>query len=348
MRIALLLVLLAVPVHAAGTLGYVNVMDYGAVGNGTTDDWPALQNIVDNVAAERATIYLPARHYYVSQTINCGGKAFNFRGDGRPMPYSIWLGGTFVRGNFAGPILTSLYPAGMLSIEDMGFSNWHAQGRGLVLSGSNVALNRVSVMAYKAIEMAPSAFTVTLQQIVVRPGASWPAGSVGIAIQGHALVQGVDVVGFETGIRITGIGNDLRSGRVERNVVGIEIGVKPDGTTWQISASNISSLSLEANDYGIVTRAALTLGVSNVLIQGSVSAPSGQSKAGLVVYHSQWSTYANVIASGSFNEGAIRVMPSQPTTVPLKFSLCKANNTYPGGAQWDYTPNPNLVLEQCS
>jgi hypothetical protein len=345
-----------VPVSAAGTLPRVNVLEHGVVGDGVTDDRAAIQNVLDNVVMERGTVYFPARHYYVSGTIDCGGRAFNFRGDGRPMPYSIWqipgtpptiLGGTFIRGNFAGPLLRSVYPAGMLSIEDMGFSNWHASGQGLLLSGSNVALLRVSVNAYRAIEMAPSAFTVSMQQIVVRWSGNTP-GSVGIAIRGHALLHGADIVGFDVGLRLAGIGNDLRSLRVEVNRIGIELGVNPDGTTNQVLGSSIESLSLEANDYGIVTRAATSISVRNVLIQGSVNSPSAGSKVGLLVHHSQWAHYEQVIASGNYTEAAIRVSASQPTTVPLRFTLCKANNVTPGGVQWDYVPQPNLVLEQCN
>jgi hypothetical protein len=335
-------------VQAAGTLGYVNVLDHGVVGNGSADDWAAIQNVLDNVAAERATVYFPARHYYVSQTINCGTKAFNLRGDGRPMPYNVWQGGTFIRGNFSGPVLKSLYPAGMLSIQDMGFNNWHPSGQGLLLSGSNVALLRVSVLANRAIEMAPNAFTTSMQQIAVRAQAGFPAGSVGIAVRGHALIHGADIVGFDVGLRAAGIGNDIRSLRVEVNRTGIELGVNPDGSTAGILGGSIESLSLEANDYGLVTRSATSISVRNVLIQGTVNSPSGGSKAGLVVYHSQWTAYEQVIASGGFTEAAIRVMPSQPTTVPLRFQLCKASNTNPAGLQWDYTPYSLLVLEQCS
>ncbi len=351
MRAALLAVacaLISAPAYAVGTLGYVNVKDYGALGNGSSDDWAAIQNVVDNVAAERATVYFPAGHYVVSQTINCGSKSFNFRGDGRPMPYNVWQGGTYVRGTIAGPILQSFYPAGMLSIEDMGFANRHASGQGLLLSGSNVALLRVSVIANRAIEMAPNAFTTSMQQIVVRAQGGFPAGSVGIAVRGHTLLHGFDIVGFDVGLRMTGIGNDARSGRVEVCRTAVELGVNPDGTTNVITGSSAESLSLEANDYGIVTRAATSISVRNVLIQGTVNSPSAGSKAGLVVYHSQWTAYEQVIASGGFSEAAIRVMPSQPTTVPLRFQLCKASNTNPAGLQWDYAPFALLVLEQCS
>jgi hypothetical protein len=336
------------PVFAAGTLGYVNVKDYGVVGNGVTDDLAALQNVFDNVVAERATVYFPAAHYYVSGTINLGTRAYNLRGDGRPMSYNSWQGGSFVRGNFAGPVLKSLYPAGMLSIEDMGFSNWHATGQGLLLSGSNVALLRVSVVAYRAIEMAPNAFSTTMQQIVVRCQAGWPVGSVGVAVRGHTLIHGFDIVGCETGLRAAGIGNDFRSGRVEVNRTGIELGVNPDGTNNSFLASTVEGISMEANDYGIVVKVGTSSAIRNVLIQGTVNSPSGGSKAGLVVSHSQWVHYEQVFTSNTFSEGAIRILPSSPTTVPVRFTLCVAGNLHSTAPKWDYTPWPLLVLEQCS
>jgi hypothetical protein len=341
------LVLTASPVLAVGTEGYVNVKDYGVVGNGTTNDWPAIQNVIDNVAADRATIYFPAGHYYIGQTINCGTRAFNFRGDGRGMPYNTYTGGTFIRGNFAGPLIQSFYPAGMLSIQDMAFANWSASGRGLLLSGSNVALLRVGVHAYKAIEMAPSAFTTSMQQIVVRWGGN-TAGSVGIAIRGHALLHGADIVGFDVGLRAAGIGNDIRSLRVEVNRTGIELGVLPDGSNNTFFASTLESVSMEANDYGIVVKVGTSSSIRNVLIQGTANSPSGGSKAGLVVSHSQWVHYEQVFTSNTFSEGAIRILPSSPTTVPVRFTLCVASNLHPTAPKWDYVAWPLLVLEQCS
>lgn len=347
MKLALVFVILSAPAYA-GTLGYVNVKDYGATGNGTSDDYAAIMSAID-AAAERATIYFPAGHYVVSQTINCGTKAYNFRGDGRPMPYNVWQGGTYVRGTIAGPILTSSYPAGMLSIQDMGFGNRHAQGIGLLLSGSNVALLRVSVIANRAIEMAPNAFTTSMQQIVVRAQAGFPVGSVGIAVRGHTLIHGADIVGFDVGLRAAGTGNDIRSLRVEVNRTGIELGVFPDGSNNTFLASTLESVSMEANDYGIVVRVATSSAIRNVLIQGTVNSPSAGSKAGLVVGHSQWVHYEQVITSNTFSEGAIRVLPSVPTTRPVRFTLCVAGNNHPTGPKWDTRPpDANLVLEQCS
>lgn len=355
MRLALAVCLLwCSPAFAAGTLARVNVLDYGVTGNGVTDDRAAIQNVLDNVVAERGTVYFPARHYFIGGTIDCGGRAFNFRGDGKTRPFSSHIGGgSFIRGDFAGPLIRAVYPAEGLSIEDMGFANRHSAGVGLGLEGTSIAVNRVSVYAYRAIWLGAQTFTATLQDVTVRWKYSIDGqqpGSVGLIVPGHTLVHGADVVNFAVGIRLRGPGNDLRSMRVEVNGTGIELGVTEEGANWALTGSSVESVSMEANVYGVVARSVTSCGLRNVMILGSANAPGGQSRSGLVVHHSQWTAYEQVIASGSYTEGAIRVTSSQPTTVPVRFQLCKANNTLPGGIQWDLArpPDANLVLEQCS
>src|SRR5690606_21237259 len=61
----------------------VNVRDFGARGDGTQDDAPAIQAAID--AAEKAgggTVRLPAGHYKVSGQLVIGGSRILLRGAG--------------------------------------------------------------------------------------------------------------------------------------------------------------------------------------------------------------------------------------------------------------------------
>lgn len=74
---------------------YSNVKDFGAVGDGSTDDWQAIQNCIDTVKQTGGTVYLPAGKYRVSKTLyysraaengeppNTNQKRVNFKGDGK-------------------------------------------------------------------------------------------------------------------------------------------------------------------------------------------------------------------------------------------------------------------------
>lgn len=330
------------PVPAAGP---INVLDYGVAGDGLTDDWAALQYIVDSVAPDRGTIYLPARPYLISQTVECGSKAFNWRGDGRPQPFQVWLGGTYVKGNFAGPLLRMTYPGGQASIQDMGFANSHAAGQGLALSGNSVALDRVTSSAYRAIIMDPNAFCTSIRDVQVQWVAN-SAGSVGIAVRGHARIESADVVGFDYGIRACGIGNYIGGHcRIEVNRTGIQLGVDPSGTNAGMLGSVVEAISMEANTTAIDMRVATCSSVRNLLIQGSPSAPDGGSKVGIVAANANACTFESVISNGGFSEASIRI--STPNT-PSKWSRCIAGNTNAAAKKWDYTPSPWVVLEQCS
>ena len=67
---------------------YYNVKDYGAVGNGTTDDTSAvLQAVNDATTAGKGIIYFPAGRYKLTQTINITTDAVGIMGDGNHATY---------------------------------------------------------------------------------------------------------------------------------------------------------------------------------------------------------------------------------------------------------------------
>ena len=72
---------------AAGTLmtGYYNVKDYGAAGDGVTDDTEAVKKCVAAAKKASGTAYFPAGTYLVTETVSVSkddGKVLTFKGDG--------------------------------------------------------------------------------------------------------------------------------------------------------------------------------------------------------------------------------------------------------------------------
>lgn len=62
---------------------WYNVMDYGAKGDGTTDDSAAFQAAINAAKANNGTVYVPAPHNYrIVSTLVCTGHSWRFTGSG--------------------------------------------------------------------------------------------------------------------------------------------------------------------------------------------------------------------------------------------------------------------------
>lgn len=61
----------------------INVLDYGVMGDGTTDDSTALQAVIDNLSSENTAIYLPYRKYKLSSGIVLSTNNITFICDGK-------------------------------------------------------------------------------------------------------------------------------------------------------------------------------------------------------------------------------------------------------------------------
>lgn len=104
-------------------LGWVNVKDYGAYGDGTHDDTAAIQLALDDVPSTGGTVYFPTGEYKVTAEVTCDEPA-SIAGDG---PGSVHLhgGSRIVYTPTTGNCLTLSAPGSV--VRDIGlFHDWNA------------------------------------------------------------------------------------------------------------------------------------------------------------------------------------------------------------------------------
>lgn len=321
-----------------------NVVDYGAVGDGVTDDGPSIQAACD-AADYLETVFVPKSvgGFWTSQTIDLGSKAITLRGEGQSRAQNVYGGGSYIFGQVDGPIFRSLYPAQGCTVVDIGFCNRSPVGIALELSGNQVTVDRVSMHAWKGIRFATSTFSAAVRSAHVR-WSNFTAGSVGITVGGHTLVHGCDVIGFEKGITACGLGIDLRSLRVERCRTGVLLGVDQNGNNLQITGGVVDALSLEANDIGVECRAVATSSLRGIVIQGTPNAPAGASQYGFLINNGQGLEIASSIANGAYSVAAVKIAPSNTFQ---RYSNVLTGNSTVGAMRWDVASMKNLAFEQC-
>lgn len=78
----------------------INVMDYGATGDGTTNDTAAIQAAMDAAVTQNKTLYIPSGVYYVTSPINISSAgvqtAYIIRGDGAGDAYGTTATGASI------------------------------------------------------------------------------------------------------------------------------------------------------------------------------------------------------------------------------------------------------------
>lgn len=70
-----------------------NVLDYGATGNGVTDDTTAIQAALTAASAAGGKVVVPAGTYKVTTTLTLTGNGVTFEGAGRGNTTLVWAGG---------------------------------------------------------------------------------------------------------------------------------------------------------------------------------------------------------------------------------------------------------------
>jgi hypothetical protein len=231
-----------------------NVKDFGARGNGSTDDTAAIQAAVNRTgfpysSDNRGTVYFPTGTYRLTGPITWETPSMHIRFLGEP--------GAKIGGNFADALLKRRVNSpisGIHVIENLDFEQGHASGK-CILAHSCVGVKIVNCrisgpggvgvpLTNRGIETFNSQ-AATIDTCVIR------GCGVGVVAGNATMVLNCDITGCVEGIRHQNLGLTVIGGRYEVNGTAILIGKDGDGNAFQSSGFDISGLSMESNDHGI-------------------------------------------------------------------------------------------------
>jgi hypothetical protein len=232
-----------------------DVMDFGATGNGDTDDRTAILAAINAAFNERGAadegeegsydgceVYLPAGVYFVSDGINNfnqGNASIRLRGAGR---YS-----TFLVGNFPGYVVDKpqngqqnlAYISDMTVINlrvnaDSGAIRFDAAEKGVIFN--------VKAQGFNAIQASYNTYCTGLYNCELQGPAGIVAGTIGLQL-GQGGVYQTRLQGFDVGMRFFNAGIAVSGCAIERSNLAWQAGFTPpkvflasfSGTTMTIT-----------------------------------------------------------------------------------------------------------------
>ena len=285
-----------------------NVKDFGALGNGSVDDAPAIQRAVNwTTSPQRGTIYFPPGIYRVNSPITVNASAelsIIFRGEGLLSQLT---------GSFWGYILDLSQgdgAPGIALVERLDIKN--PGGGGVrILGRVGAEVRNCRIQAHVGVELGSSSNSA-VNNCLLNGMATYQPGSIGILMGPGTAVYNCGIVNWHHGIRAYGAGISITSCRIEVNSVGLFLGRDGSDNTVPVSGAYISGTSTEANDIGFYAWSMTGTHVSGCMITGTWNAPSGKDP---------------FMAFASILEVTICLPPAFPvaTLTPGRASLLKGN-----------------------
>jgi hypothetical protein len=235
-----------------------NVKDFGAKGNGTTDDTAAIRA----AANLGGTVFFPAGTYKVTETIALPSGSFvTFYG----------ANAASIAGDVNGYVIDvgndGLQDSGSISLLGFHLTNAGQGQRGgiRINHGVNCVIRECSMEANRCVTLW-NTISSEVSNCILRPGQLSPVelgkgqgrsvpGAIGIfsgaeptaqtGASVNSCVHCVDLAGFESAIRIQGVCS-VRNARIEMCNEGISLGITETGGEYA-SSSLMEHLELEAN-----------------------------------------------------------------------------------------------------
>lgn len=334
---------------------WINVKDFGAVGDGIVDDTTSIQAAMNSVASPRfgqtgtnvGTVYIPPGRYKVTSALtmpNIAIYSIIIRGDGPATEiFGNFNGFIFDQPNVAGN------PSGMI-IERMLIRNTNAtaatSGGIRVYGRISVSIKNCQIYGMLGIDLSNNDFSTSIDDCELPGPGGIPSGSIGIFTQAGGI-NSCDITGYDSGVRLFAGGCHISNSRFEENNIGVLVGADINGGSHAAAGVVIDTTSFEANGTAIYLFSGNQITIQNVGVLGEFSAEN--------VDANNWSLYAlrirggtgNVISSfvanGSYSQSTISFDSAATPSNTVFQAVTTANSGgAPGGSttRWNYNSNP--------
>jgi hypothetical protein len=338
----------------------LDVTTQGLVGDGLTDNTAALRRLIASIPGDATSngtaggqvLYFPPGTYVVTDTIDFSALVtFAIEGavdaDGNPtsilksdrISSSITLDDPHAPGATVtwSPMVKTSHgnygSGGSFEIRNMQFVASDAPGSVafLILDGSNQSFDNCVFTAFRGLQMYDSVVGTALRNVKFI-GHGVPS-SIGLAST-NQLVEGSYFAGWAEGIRTMRCGLSIAHSTFERNATGIVTGqnILADGNSFN-SCSSFDDLTFKDNDVAMALGESVSI-ASNIRIEGSESAPSGASRAGLELLGGQGNTFTGLTIGGVFAAAPVHFLGDAYTT--SFYATTAANAASSGAPGWAF------------
>jgi Bacterial Ig-like domain (group 3)/Pectate lyase superfamily protein/Domain of unknown function (DUF4214) len=313
----------------------LNVTKSGVVGDGVTDDTTALQKLI-NTSKAGTLFYFPAGTYVVSGTVYFHALGtFGIIGD----TTAAGLPASMIKGTAAnGRTVSVNYGSGVgaFQVTNMQFTAPDAGGTAFYTFNSLGASFANCTFSGHIGLYLDNAYVTAVRSSRFNGDGRAAGSHIGLMawLPTESLVEGCDFSGWDEGIRAAGTGLSIIRSTLERNGTALRLGADANGNNWGFTRSALNDLTLKDNDTGLYAQAVGFSQFSNISIQGTANAPSGQSNIGMHVGYTQGSTFSGLQIGGGYSTAAATVTDGKFST----FYACNASNSIPTGLIWSVTP----------
>ncbi len=264
--------------------GIINVKDFGAVGDNSTDDWLAIQSAINWTGSDqRGIIGFPTGTYLISQPLIL---AMN---TAYPIIKLIGLGAAKITGGFAGYIIDrnqNTYQGGAWSVENLYINNGTNSTGGGIRTGAAtgfgvrncvITADNGILSGFSGNDINTLGFDISIDTCVFAPHNSATC-VFGIVAGMNSTVRDCDITGFGgagVAFYVFGQGTNIFGGRSEVNARGIVVGTYVNGTNQSAVGTTIQGHTWESNSFGLHISSANGLFVGGNELNGFAGAGPG-------------------------------------------------------------------------